>query len=105
VTKSISRFGRNTADTLAAINELRLYDVEVCFDQEDMSTKDPYSSLMISILEGVAQEESAARSKNISWGILRKVENGTSPACSSVNATVIAMMRMNSCKSMNPRLR
>lgn len=78
VTKSISRFGRNTADTLAAINELRLYDVEVCFDQEDMSTKDPYSSLMISILEGVAQEESAARSKNISWGILRKVENGTS---------------------------
>lgn len=78
LTKSVSRFGRNTAETLAAINEIRGYQVEVIFDQEELSTNDPNAQLLISILEGVAQEENEARSKNIRWGIMRKVENGTS---------------------------
>jgi DNA invertase Pin-like site-specific DNA recombinase len=77
-TKSISRFGRNTVETLSAINELRNCNVEVIFDQEELRTNDPGSQLLISILEGVAQEESEARSKSIRWGIIRKAEDGTS---------------------------
>ncbi len=77
VTKSISRFGRNIVDTLTAINEARACNVEICFDQEDLSTKEPRSTFVISLIETVAQEESKARSGNISWGIQRRVENGT----------------------------
>lgn len=77
VARSISRFGRNIVDTLATINEARACNVEICFDQEDLSTKEPRSSFIISLIEGVAQEESKARSGNISWGIQRRVENGT----------------------------
>lgn len=77
LTKSISRFGRNTVETLAGINDIRLCNVEICFDQDELSTNDPSSTFLISILEGLAQEESAARSKSISWGIQRKAENGT----------------------------
>lgn len=77
-TKSVSRFGGNAVETLAAINELRECNVEVVFDQDDLSTNDPDSQLLISVLEGVAQEENEAISKSIRWGIIRKAEDGTS---------------------------
>jgi site-specific DNA recombinase len=77
LTKNISRFGRNTVETLAAINELSTYGVEVIFDEEGLSTIDPKSPLVISVFEGIAQAENESRRQNISWGIRRKVEKGT----------------------------
>jgi len=77
LTKSISRFGRNTVETLATINEMRAKGVEIVFELEEISTNDSASQLYISILEGVAQEENLNRSENIRLGIKYKVENGT----------------------------
>ncbi|MHB1154405.1 MAG: recombinase family protein [Eubacteriales bacterium] len=78
VTKSISRFGRNTEVTLKAINELRIYGVDVFFENEEIHTKDRKNDFYISLLESMAQEESVNRSENISWGIKRQVEGGKS---------------------------
>lgn len=77
LTKSVSRFGRNTTEILEIIHTLDNYGVAVLFDQESLNTKDPESMFQISIIQGIAQEEGAVRSRNISWGILRKAENGT----------------------------
>jgi len=76
ITKSISRFGRNTLAGLSALNTLRGCNVDVFFENENIHTKDEKNTFIISLLQGVAQEESTNRSKNISWGILRKVESG-----------------------------
>jgi DNA invertase Pin-like site-specific DNA recombinase len=78
ITKSVSRFGRNTVETLDAINKLRSLNIDVYFESEDMHSLEGKNAFMISILEGVAQEESAARSENIKWGMLRGIQNGES---------------------------
>ena len=78
LTKSISRFGKNTIETLRSINELRILGIEVVFDQENINTKNSDSQVLISLLEGIAQEENEERSKNILWGMTRKAEEGTS---------------------------
>jgi len=76
VTKSVSRFGRNTAATLNALNTIRSCRVDVYFENEEIHTSSGQNTFVISLLEGIAQEESTSRSKNISWGILRKIESG-----------------------------
>ena len=78
LTKSISRFGRNTVETLRSINELLSIGVEIIFDQEGINTESTESQLMISLVESIAQGENEERSKNILWGMTRKAENGTS---------------------------
>ena len=78
ITKSISRFGRNTAEVLDAINNLRLFGVEVYFETENISTSDTTHDFLISILQSVAQAESESRSQNIKWDNKRKLENGSS---------------------------
>lgn len=77
-TKSISRFGRNTTDTLAVINELRSKGVTIHFENENIDTSETSSDFLISILEAYAQAESEARSHNIKWGITHGMKNGTS---------------------------
>lgn len=78
VTKSISRFGRNTADTLKVINELRHLIIDVFFEVENIRLSESSKAFLISVIEAVAQAESEARSQNIKWGINRGLENGTS---------------------------
>jgi DNA invertase Pin-like site-specific DNA recombinase len=78
ITKSISRFGRNTVDILSNIRELRKYDVDVFFEAENMYASDGSSELMLSIISAVAQEDSASKSQNIRIGIEYKLTNGTS---------------------------
>ena len=63
VTKSISRFGRNTVDTQRALNTLRNYSINVFFENEVLHTKYGQDTFIISLLEGISQEESANRSK------------------------------------------
>jgi len=78
ITKSISRFGRDTVETLDALNQLRLLGVRVIFEQEQLDTADTDSDLMISIIESIAQAENESRSDNIKWGIKQRAAQGTS---------------------------
>lgn len=76
--KSISRFGRDTVDTLQALNQLKTLGIRVIFEQESMDTADTDSDLMISIIEFIAQAENESRSENIKWGIKQRAAQGTS---------------------------
>lgn len=78
LTKSISRFGRDTVDTLEALNQLKTLRVRVIFEQESLDTANTDSDLMISIIESVAQAENESRSDNIRWGIKQRAAQGTS---------------------------
>ena len=78
LTKSISRFGRDTVDTLEALNQLKTLGIRVIFEQESLDTADIDSDLMISIIEAIAQVENESRSDNIKWGIKQRAAQGTS---------------------------
>ena len=78
LTKSISRFGRDTVEILEALNQLKVQGVRVIFEQEQLDTADTDSDLMISIIESIAQAENESRSYNIKWGIKQHAANGTS---------------------------
>ena len=78
LTKSISRFGRDTVEILDALNQLRVLGVRVIFEQEVLDTADTDNDLMISIIEAVAQAENESRSDNIKWGIKQHAAQGTS---------------------------
>lgn len=78
ITKSVSRFGRDTVDTLQALKLMKDNDVRAIFEQENLDTKEVESSLMISIIESLAQAENESRSDNIKWGIRQRAAQGTS---------------------------
>lgn len=83
LTKSISRFARNTVTLLKTVRRLRELGVEVRFERENISTADASSELMMTILTSFAQEESRSTSENVKWGIRRGFEAG------NMNAFVI----------------
>ena len=68
ITKSISRFARNTLDTISKIRELKAHNVEVYFEKENIWTFDPKSELILTIMASIAQEESRSISQNVTWG-------------------------------------
>lgn len=78
LTKSISRFGRNTAEILDILQKLTNFGTEVIFDEENISTASGENTFIISLIEAIAQEESENRSQNVYWGIKKKVIDGTS---------------------------
>lgn len=78
VTRTLSRFGRNTIEVLEQLRSLKECGVEVRFVQEELSSNDPEHELMISIISGLAQADNESRKENIMWGIQRKLEDGTS---------------------------
>lgn len=78
ITKSVSRFGRDTVDILQALKVMKEYGVRVVFEQENLDTKDVESALMISIIESLAQAENESRSDNIKWGIRQRAAQGIS---------------------------
>lgn len=78
ITKSISRFGRDTVETLEALRLLRDFGVRAIFEQENLDTADTDSELMIAIVESFAQAENESRSDNIKWGLKQKAASGTS---------------------------
>jgi len=77
LTKSLSRFARNTVDCLSIIQELRLIDVEVFFEKENLSSTDSKVDLMLTIFSSIAQEESRNISENVKWGIRKRYKEGT----------------------------
>lgn len=78
LTKSISRFGRDTVETLSAINRLKAAGVRIIFEQENLDTEEVDSNLMISVMESLAQTENESRSGNIRLGLAMRAANGTS---------------------------
>ncbi|MCD8085652.1 MAG: recombinase family protein [Clostridiales bacterium] len=74
--KSISRFARNLADTLACIRELRSLGISVQFDREGIDTMDPSSDMLLGMLAAVAQEELNNMSQNIKWAHVKSWEEG-----------------------------
>ena len=76
LTKSISRFGRNTVDVISYIRELRTLNVEIFFEKENISSLDPKIDFMLTILSSIAQEESRSISSNVKWAIEKKAKKG-----------------------------
>lgn len=68
ITKSISRFARNTVDALTHIRELKEMGIGVYFEREDIWTLDAKGEFMITLLTSLAQEESRSLSENVTWG-------------------------------------
>ncbi len=68
ITKSISRFARNTLDTIKYVRKLKNKGVEVYFEKENLWTLDSKSELILTIMASIAQEESRSLSQNITWG-------------------------------------
>ena len=76
VTKSISRFARNTVDTLTHIRKLKEKGVAVYFEKEDINTLDAKGEFMITLLSSMAQEESRSISDNVKWGLRKRMADG-----------------------------
>ncbi len=77
LTKSISRFARNTADMLNVIRTLRAKGIAIYFEKERINTLEDTGEMLVTILGSQAQEESRNLSENTRWGIARRFENGT----------------------------
>jgi len=76
VTKSISRFARNTIDTLTTVRRLKEKGVEVYFEKENIYTLDSKGELLITIMSSIAQEESRSISENVTWGQRKRFSDG-----------------------------
>lgn len=76
LTKSVSRFGRNTLETLKTLYELLGLNVKVYFEKENLSNYNKEMRTMMGIYVGFAQEESKSMSDNIKWGIRERMREG-----------------------------
>ena len=76
ITKSLSRFSRNTVDTLNILRELKQKGVDVYFERENIHSSSGDGELMLTILSSFAQEESRSVSENCKWRIRKKMEQG-----------------------------
>ena len=76
VTKSISRFARNTVDSISTMRQLKAKGVEIFFEKDGLWTFDPAAELTISILSSIAQEESRNLSQNVTWGQRARFADG-----------------------------
>ncbi len=76
VTKSVSRFARNTVDSLTTVRKLKEKGVEVFFEKEDIYTLDSKGELLITIMSSLAQEESRSISENVTWGQRKRFADG-----------------------------
>lgn len=74
--KSISRFARNTVDTLTTVRELQEAGVQVYFEKENIDTANSVSEMLLTIMASFAQEESRSISENVKWGIRKRFEEG-----------------------------
>lgn len=76
LTKSISRFARNTLDTINYTRMLRAMGIGICFEKENINTLDLDSEMLITMLGAFAQAESESMSRNIAWGKRQAIREG-----------------------------
>ena len=75
--KSISRFARNTKDSLEAVRELKTLGISVYFEKENIDTAEVSSEMMLAIYSQFAQEESMSISRNCRMGVHKRMMDGT----------------------------
>lgn len=76
ITKSVSRFARNTVTLLETVRELKTLGIDVFFEEQNIHTISSEGELMLSILASYAQEESLSASENQKWCVRRNFEEG-----------------------------
>ena len=76
LTKSISRFARNTVDSLTTIRKLKEHGTEVYFEKESIWTFDSKGEMLLTILSSLSQEESRSISENVKWGQRKRMADG-----------------------------
>ncbi len=76
LTKSISRFARNTLDALNFVRTLKKINVEIFFEKENISSLDPKVEFLLTIMSSIAQEEARNTSENVKWSIKKKFKDG-----------------------------
>ena len=76
ITKSVSRFARNTVDSLTTIRKLKEHNVECYFEKENIWTFDSKGELLLTIMSSLAQEESRSISENVTWGHRKRFADG-----------------------------
>ena len=76
LTKSVSRFARNTVDSLTTVRKLREKGVEVYFEKENIYTLDSKGELLLTILSSISQQEAANISSNVAWGKRKSFADG-----------------------------
>ena len=76
ITKSISRFARNTVDSLVTVRKLKEIGVEIYFEKENIWTLDAKGEVLITIMSSLAQEESRSISENTTWGHRKRFSDG-----------------------------
>ena len=76
ITKSISRFARNTQDCLQYSRKLKNLGIGIYFEKENINTLDAAGELLFTIMSSLAQEESRSISENCRWGIRTKFKQG-----------------------------
>ena len=77
LTKSVTRFARNTVDSIHTIRMLKELGIEVYFEKERVGTMSQKSEQLLTILSSIAQGESESISTNSRWSIVRRFQNGT----------------------------
>ncbi len=76
ITKSVSRFARNTVDSLSTIRQLKKVGCECFFEKENIYTFDGKGELLLTIMSSLAQEESRSISENVTWGQRKRFADG-----------------------------
>ena len=76
ITKSISRFARNTIECIETVRMLKQLNVGVYFERENINTLNADSELLLSILSSVAEEEALSVSENMKWSASKKFQKG-----------------------------
>lgn len=76
ITKSVSRFARNTVDSLSTIRKLKEHKIECYFEKENIWTFDSKGELLLTIMSSLAQEGSRSISENVKWGHRKRFADG-----------------------------
>ena len=76
ITKEVSRFARNTVDTLSYTRELKKFGVGVIFTLDNIDTRQSDGEFRLTIMASIAQEESRKTSERVKWGQRRQMEKG-----------------------------
>ena len=101
VTKSVSRFARNTVDSLSTVRKLKEKGVEVYFQKENIFTFDSKGELLITIMSSLAQEESRSISENVTWG--KRKRFGQRAASLTASVYLIGAERQQLCSGFSSR--
>jgi len=78
LTKSISRFARNTVDSITAIRKLKERGIGVFFEKENIYSLDSKGEFILTLMSSLAQEESRSISENVTWGHRKRFADGKS---------------------------